>query len=178
MDPRMKIDKRTLINLSLLLSVIIIFIAVSIVGINNISSRFSKLRAATSFVEGASELQEQNQELMERYFTLQKIRDGLVQDSSSISYNSRVGQVLDKIKQYSLTLTEVEYGKQAISGKLKYMPVKFELAGDFAGLLQFIHYIENELQVMGFARLELKTSGASSSDITLTATINFYGLGS
>ena len=170
------IDRRSLAMLVILIAACILILAIGLFGFSNIYNRYAKLSAAQSYVAGAGELESDQQILMDRYFVLQRINRELKGDSIIVSYNSRVELVLEKVKLFELELKEREYGKESHDGDIRYLPVKFELSGGFDKLLRFIEYIENEIQVMGITRLELAASGASSTDIGMSATINFYRL--
>jgi hypothetical protein len=170
------IDRRSLVMLGILIAAGIFILAVSLFGFSNIYNRYAKLSDAQSYVDGAGELENEQQVLMDRYFSLQRIDSELQGDSLIVSYNSRVGLVLEKLKAFDLELKEIEYGKESSDGDIQYLPAKFELSGGFNNLLRFIEYVENEIQVMGITKLELATTGASNVNLEMSATINFYRL--
>ena len=170
------IDRKSLTMLGVLIATCIITLAISVFGFSNIYNRYAKLSDAQSYVAGAGELESSQQALMDRYFILQRIDRELKSDSIIISYNSRVELVLEKMRLFDLELGEIEYGKESHDGDIRYLPVKFELSGSFDSLLRFVEYIENEIQVMGFTKLEFSSVGESSADLEMSASINFYGL--
>jgi hypothetical protein len=173
---RHDLDRRSLVAMAILIATCVLILVISVFGFSNFYNRYIKLSAAQSYVAGAGELENEQQALMDRYFALQRIDRELKGDSIIVSYNSRVELVLEKVKLFELELKEIEYGKESHNGDIRYLPVKFELSGGFDKLLLIIEYIENEIQVMGIIRLELTASGASSTDIGMSATINFYRL--
>jgi len=170
------IDRRSLVMLAILIAAGILILAVSLFGFSNIYNRYAKLSDAQSYVDGAGELENEQKVLMDRYFVLQRMDRELQGDSLIVSYNSRVGLVLERLKSFDVELKEIEYGKESSDGDIRYLPVKFELTGGFDNLLRFVEYVENEIQVMGITKLELATSGASKALIEMSAMINFYRL--
>ncbi|MCP4580526.1 MAG: hypothetical protein GY839_02830 [candidate division Zixibacteria bacterium] len=170
------IDRRSLAMIAVLVVSIVLLLTVTLLGLSNIYGRYARLSDAENYASGAGKLEINQKAFMDRYFNLQRISKELKGDSISVSYNSRVGSVLEKIKSFDLELKEIEYNKESNDGDIFYLPVKFELSGGFDRLMQFTHYIENEIQVMGFTGFEMATSGASSADIEMSATINFYRL--
>ncbi len=154
----------------------VLIIVVSIVGFINITGRFSRLYQAEEYMNDAGKLDSDYQASMAKYFELKKLKKGLKVDSTSSSYNSRIKTIIDKIKVYNLDMLSVEYGKDMSSKEVKYLPVTFELSGDFNKVLVFIEYVENEIQVMGFSKLEISTTGASETNLNVNCIINFYEL--
>jgi Tfp pilus assembly protein PilO len=172
----LNIDRKSFRSIIFISAICTLVIVVTIVGLINITGRFSRLSKAEEYVNGAGGLEQDYQTLVIKFFELKKLNKGLELDSLESSYNDRIKYIVDKIKMLNLEMTTIEYGSEMLSSDIKYLPVTFELSGNFNTIIDFIVSIENEIQVMGFARLEITTKKASDTKLNLNCIINLYEL--
>jgi len=172
------VEKKGFVLLSVTVVLGVALLVTIIFSFSNISSRFYQLADVTRYISGTAILENKQTLMMSKYQNLQRLIKELSQDTEDRSYNSRVGIMLEKLQEFQIELKEVEYGKENNNGQIYFLPVKLELFSNFDKTIKFISYIENEPSVMGLAKLELMTSGATSTDIEIKAVINFYRMGS
>lgn len=171
------IDFRKLIILTAVIATAIILVVVSVFTVSNIYGRVSKLTEARNYISKADVLEANQTAKMKRYQDLKKIITELAKDAEKNTYNLRVARLLDKLKEYQIEINNIEYGNQSSEGQISYLPVKIKLAGRFNNIMRFISLVENEVSVLGFTKLEVLTTGASSTGIEIEAIINLYRLG-